>query len=177
MATNRKLGRTTDIRMAMLKTLTTDLIMHGKVETTLARAKEVKSIADSIIALAIKEKDNFEMVDVKVVKAKLDSKGNKETELVKSKNGKEYLKVVKEETTEKRQKDMPTRLNARRKIMNTVCKVKDADGRNIDIPAKLFGELAERFSTAGKVGGYTRIIKVGPRKGDAAEMAILELLK
>ena len=105
MATNRKLGRTTDIRMAMLKTLTTDLIMHGKVETTLARAKEVKSIADSIIALAIKEKDNFEMVDVKVVKAKLDSKGNKETELVKSKNGKEYLKVVKEETTEKRQKD------------------------------------------------------------------------
>ena len=56
MATNRKLGRTTDIRMAMLKTLTTDLIMHGKVETTLARAKEVKSIADSIIALAIKEK-------------------------------------------------------------------------------------------------------------------------
>ena len=85
--------------MAMLKTLTTDLIMHGKVETTLARAKEVKSIADSIIALAIKEKDNFEMVDVKVVKAKLDSKGNKETELVKSKNGKEYLKVVKEETT------------------------------------------------------------------------------
>ena len=105
LATNRKLGRTTDIRMSMLKTLTTDLIMHGKVETTLPRAKEVKSIADSIIALAIKEKDNYEMVDVKVVKAKLDSKGNKETELVKSKNGKEYLKVVKEETTEKRQKE------------------------------------------------------------------------
>ena len=79
LATNRKLGRTTDIRMAMLKTLTTDLIMHGKVETTLARAKEVKAIADSLIALAIKEKDNFEMVDVKVVKAKLDSKGNKLT--------------------------------------------------------------------------------------------------
>ena len=110
MATNRKLGRTTDIRMAMLKTLTTDLIMHGKIETTLARAKEVKAIADSIISLAIKEKDNFEMVDVKVVRAKLDSKGNKETTLVKSKNGKEYLKVVKEEVTEKRQKDMPSRL-------------------------------------------------------------------
>ena len=102
MATNRKLGKTTDIRMAMLKTLTSDLIMYGKVETTLARAKEVKSIADSIIALAIKEKDNYEMVDVKVVKAKLDDKGNKVTELVKSKNGKEYLKVVKEETTEKK---------------------------------------------------------------------------
>ena len=83
MATNRKLGRTTDIRNAMLKTLTTDLILKGKVETTEARAKEVKAIADSIIALAIKEKDNFETVDAKVVKAKLDSKGNKVTELVK----------------------------------------------------------------------------------------------
>ena len=62
MATNRKLGRTTDIRNAMLKTLTTDLILKGKVETTEARAKEVKAIADSIIALAIKEKDNFETV-------------------------------------------------------------------------------------------------------------------
>ena len=64
MATNRKLGRTTDIRNAMLKTLTTDLILHGKVETTEARAKEVKAIVDSIIALAIKEKDNFETVEV-----------------------------------------------------------------------------------------------------------------
>ena len=133
MATNRKLGRTTDIRTSMLRTLATDLIMYGKVETTLARAKEVKSIVDSIISLAIKEKDNFEMVDVKVVKAKLDAKGNKETELVKSKNGKEYLKVVKETTTEKRQKDMPSRLNA-------------------------------------------RIIKAGPRRGDGAEVAILQLI-
>ena len=97
MATNRKLGRTTDIRNAMLKTLTTDLILKGKVETTEARAKEVKAIADSIIALAVKEKDNYETVDVKVVKAKLDSKGNKVTELTKSKNGNQYLKVVKEE--------------------------------------------------------------------------------
>ena len=109
MATNRKLGRTTDIRNAMLKTLTTDLILHGKVETTEARAKEVKAIADSIIALAIKEKDNFETVEQKVVKAKLDSKGNKVTELTKSKNGNEKLKIVKEEKTEKRQKDMPSR--------------------------------------------------------------------
>ena len=88
MATNRKLGRTTDIRLAMLKTLTTDLMLHGQIETTEARAKEVKAIADSLISLAVKEKDNFEMVDVKVSKAKLDSKGKKVTELVKSKNGK-----------------------------------------------------------------------------------------
>ena len=175
MATNRKLGKPTDIRMAMLKTLTTDLIMHGKVETTLARAKEVKSIADSLISLAIKEKDNFEMVDVKVVKAKLDAKGDKETELVKSKNGKEYLKVVKEETTEKRQKDMPTRLNARRKMMRKLNKVKDSEGNNIDLPSKLFNELAPKY--AGKnVGGYTRIIKAGPRRGDGAEVAILQLI-
>ena len=74
MATNRKLGKTTDIRLAMLKTLTTDLMLHEKIETTEARAKEVKAIADSLISLAVKEKDNFEMVDVKVSKAKLDSK-------------------------------------------------------------------------------------------------------
>ena len=144
--------------------------MHGKVETTLARAKEVKAMADSLISLAIKEKDNFEMVDVKVVKAKLDAKGNKETELVKSKNGKEYLKVVKEETTEKRQKDMPSRLNARRKMMKTLNKVKD-----VDLTSKLFNEIAPKY--AGKnVGGYTRIIKAGPRRGDGAEVAILQLI-
>ena len=174
MATNRKLGRTTDIRMSMLRTLTTDLILHGKVETTEARAKEVKSIADSIISLAIKEKDNFEMVDVKVVKAKLDSKGNKVTEIAKSKNGKEYLKVVKEETTESRQKDMPSRLSARRKMMTKINKVKDENGNNIDLLDKLFNEIAPKYE--GRVGGYTRIIKAGPRRGDGAEVAILELV-
>ena len=174
MATNRKLGRTTDIRMSMLKTLTTDLILHGKVETTEARAKEVKAIADSIIALAVKEKDNFETVDVKVVRAKVDSNGRKVTELTKSKNGNEFLKVVKEEVTESRQKDNPSRLNARRKIMTKVNKVKDENGNNIDIPSKLFNEIAPKYE--GRVGGYTRIMKAGPRKGDGAEVAILELL-
>ncbi len=175
MAINRKLGKPTDARKAMLRTLTTDLMIHEKIETTLARAKEVKPIADSLIALAIKEKDNFEMVDTKVVKAKLDSKGNKETELVKSKNGKEYLKVVKEETTEKRQKDMPTRLNARRKMMKTLNKAKDSEGNNIDLPSKLFNEIAPKYADK-NIGGYTRIIKVGPRKGDGAEVAILQLI-
>ena len=169
MATNRNVGRTTDIRNAMLKTLTTDLILKGKVETTEARAKEVKAIADSIIALAIKEKDNFETVDAKVVKAKLDSKGNKVTELVKSKNGNEYLKVDKEETTEKRQKDIPSRVNARRKIMTKLNKVEGED-----VMAKLFNEIAPKYE--GRVGGYTRIVKAGPRRGDAAEVAILQLV-
>ncbi len=174
MATNRKLGKTTDIRLAMLRTLTTDLILHGKIETTEARAKEVKAIADSLISLAMKEKDNFETVDVKVSKAKLDSKGNKVTELVKSKNGKEYLRVVREETTEKRQKDMPSRLNARRKMMKTLNKVKDEDGKNIDLTAKLFNEIAPKYE--GRVGGYTRILKLGQRRGDAAEVVILQLV-
>ena len=174
MATNRKLGKTTDIRLAMLKNQVTDLILHGKIETTEARAKEVKAIADSIISLAVKEKDNFETVDVKVIKAKLDSKGNKVTELAKSKNGKEYLKVVKEETTERRQKDMPSRLNARRKIMRNINKVKYEKGNNIDLPSKLFNEIAVKYE--GRVGGYTRIIKKGQRKGDAAEVVILELV-
>ena len=171
---NRKLGRTTDIRKAMLKTLTTDLFVYGKITTTEARAKEVKSIADSLIALAVKEKDNFETVEQKVVKAKLDSKGNKVTELTKSKNGKEYLKVVKVETTESRQKDMPSRLNARRKIMTKVNKVKDSEGRNIDVPSKLFNEIAPKYES--RVGGYTRIVKAGPRKGDGTETAVLMLV-
>ena len=169
MAGNRKLGKTTDIRLAMLKTQATCLLLNGKLETTEARAKEVKAIADSLIALAIKEKDNFETVDVKVVKAKLDSKGNKITELVKSKNGNEYLKVVKEEKTEQRQKDMPSRLNARRKMMTKLNKVKDTD-----VIGKLFNEVAPKYE--GRVGGYTRIVKAGPRKGDAAEVAILQLV-
>ena len=174
MATNRKLGKTTDIRLAMLKTQVSDLMLNGKIETTEARAKEVKAIADSLISLAIKEKDNFETVDVKVSKAKLDSKGNKVTELVKSKNGKEYLRVVKETTTEKRQKDMPSRLNARRKMMTKLYKVKDKNGKNIDLTAKLFNEIAPKYE--GRVGGYTRILKLGQRRGDAAEVVILQLV-
>ena len=169
MAKNRKLGKTTAQRKAMLRTQATDLILNEKITTTVARAKETKAIVDSLIALAIKEKDNFEMVDTKIVRAKLDNNGNKVTELVKSKNGKEYLKVVKEETTEKRQKDMPSRLNARRKMMTKINKVKDTD-----VIGKLFNEIAPKYE--GRVGGYTRIIKAGPRKGDGAEVAILQLV-
>ena len=162
MAGNRKLGKTTDIRLAMLKTQATCLLLNGKLETTEARAKEVKPIADSLISLAIKEK------------AKLDEKGHKVTELVKSKNGKEYLKVVREEITEKRKKDMPSKLNARRKMMKFINKVKDSKGNNIDLTTKLFDEIAPKYE--GRVGGYTRILKIGQRRGDAAEIVRLELI-
>ncbi len=169
MAGTRKLGKPTDQRLAMLKCLTTDLLLNEKIITTEARAKEVKAIVDSIIALAVKEKDNFEEVEVKVVKAKLDSKGRKVTEKVTSKNGKEYLKVVKEETTEKRQKDLPSRLNARRKIMKKVNKVS-----NVDLMNKLFNEIAPKYSD--RVGGYTRILKMEPRRGDNSPVAMLQLI-
>lgn len=174
MAVNRKLGRTTDIRLAMLRTQVTDLLWHEKIETTEARAKEVKAIADSLIALAVKEANNCEEVEVKVSRAKLDEKGNKVTELAKSKNGREYLKVVREEVTEKRKKDMPSKLNARRKIMKNTNKVKDSNGKAIDIPTKLFDVLAPKY--VNNNGGYTRIIKKGQRRGDAAEVVILELI-
>ena len=175
MAKNRKLGKTTAQRKALLRTQVTDLLVNEKINTTLARAKETQAIANSLIALAIKEKDNFEMEEKKIVRAKRDTNGNKVTELVKSKNGKEYLRVVKEEVTEKRQKDMPSRLNARRKIMRKINKVKDSEGNNVDLPSKLFNEIAPKY--AGKnVGGYTRIVKAGPRRGDGAEVAILQLI-
>ena len=174
MAGTRKLGKPTDQRLAMLKVQTTDLLVNGKIVTTEARAKEVKAIVDSVIALAVKEYKNFEEVEVKVVKAKLDEKGRKVTEKVTSKNGKEYLKVVKEEKMEKRQKDMPSRLNARRKIMAKTNKVKDSEGNKIDLPAKLFGEIATKYAT--RQGGYTRIYKMGPRRGDSAERVIIELV-
>jgi len=165
-AGTRKLGRPTDQRLAMLKSLTTDMILNGKVVTTEARAKELKSIVDSVVALAVKEQKNYETVDVKVVKAKRDAKGNKVTEKVKSKNGKEYLRVVKEEVTEKRQKDMPSRLNARRRIMKKVNKVE-----GVDIMDKLFNEIAPKYEKVN--GGYTRILKMEPRRGDNADQAIL----
>ena len=169
MAGTRKLGKTTDQRLAMLKCLLTDLILNEKVVTTEARAKEVKALADSLISLAVKEKDNFEEVEVKVVKAKLDSKGKKVTEKVTSKNGKEYLRVVKEETTEKRKKDLPSKLNARRSIMRRINKVKD-----VDLVNKLFEEIAPKYE--GRVGGYTQILKMEPRKGDNAKVALLKLI-
>lgn len=174
MAENRKLGRTADHRVAMLKNQVTSLIWHGQIITTEEKAKEVKSIADSLIALAVKEKDNFETVEVKKSKAKLDEKGNKVTEKATSKNGKTFDKVVREEVTETVKKDMPSRLAARRKIMRNINKVKDEKGNNVDLPTKMFEELASKY--ADRKGGYTRIIKLGKRRGDAAEEVVLQLV-
>ena len=85
-----------------------------------------------------------------------------------------YLYQKREEKTEKRQKDQPTRLNARRKMMKMLNKVKDSEGNVVDLPSKLFNEIAPKY--ADRVGGYTRILKTEQRRGDAAEMVILQLV-
>ena len=153
----------------MLKCLTTDLILNGKIVTTEARAKEVKAIADSIIALAVKSYKDYDEVDAKILTAKLDSNGRKVTEKVTSKNGKEYQRVVRVERIEKRQKDKPSRLHARREIMKKVNKVE-----GVDLLNKLFNEIAPQYE--GRVGGYTRIVKLNERIGDDALQVRLELV-
>ena len=171
---NRKLGRTADHRKALLKNQVTNVILHGQITTTESKAKEVKSLVDSLMALACKEKDNFEMVDKKVSRVKLDSNGKKVTETVKSKNGNEYTRVVREIVTENVKQDKPSRLAARRTLIKSLNKVKDENGKNIDLPTKMFDELAPKY--ANNKGGFTRIVKLGKRRGDAAEEVILQLV-
>lgn len=169
MPSHRKLGRPTDQRIAILRNLVTAFIQHGKIETTETRAKEVKKIVDSLISSAVKECDNFTSKQVKVTKAKVDSKGKKSTVSKESKNGRKYDVIEKETTTEMVQVDNASRLHARRQAMKWINKVKDENVVN-----KLFDEIAPKYKE--RSGGYTRIYKIGARRGDAAEMAILELV-
>ena len=171
--TNR-LSRTKGARDALLKGLVTQLIQNGKVETTLAKAKEVKPLADSIISLAIKEAANFENKEKTVSRAKLDKNGKKVKVEKTSKNGKKYQVVDREIVKETIKVDKPSKLAARRKMFKLVNKIQDSKGNTIDLTDKLFDEIAPKYE-AGK-GGYTRITKLVARKGDAAEMAIIELI-
>ena len=140
----RKLSRTTSHRNAMLNNLVTSLILNGRVETTLAKAKEVKPLADSIIDLAIKEKDNFEMKEKTISRAKLDKNGKKVKETKTSKNGNKYEVIAREVVKEEVKVDKPSKLAARRKMFNTLNKVKDAKGNTIDLTEKLFNEIAPK---------------------------------
>jgi len=170
----RKLGRTTDHRLAMLRTLTTSLLLNGKIETTQAKAKEVQSIVEKLITLGIKEQSNFTTAEKKVSYAKVDANGKKVLVEATSKNGNKYMKVERVIETKTVNVDMPSRLAARRKIMNKLYKVKDEKGNNIDLPKKLFTEIASKYEN--RKGGYTRIIKIGARKGDNAQMALVQLV-
>ena len=174
MAGVRKLGRTTSHRLSMLKNLTTSLIANGKIETTLAKAKEVKPLVDSLVSLAVKEKDNFEMKEKVISRAKLDKNGKVVRETKTSKNGNKYEVIVRETVKEQVKTDKPSKLNARRKMFKMVNKIKDEKGNTVDLTNKLFDEIATKYEK--NVGGFTRIIKLIARKGDGAEMAIIELV-
>ncbi|MDL2234926.1 50S ribosomal protein L17 [Christensenellaceae bacterium OttesenSCG-928-L17] len=166
---NRKLGKSTDQRVAMLRNLTTALIWNGKIVTTEARAKEVRSIAEKLITLAVNEYQNSETV-------------TKE-----SRNDK--LQIVEREVIN----DKPSKLHARRQIMaylydvpefkpkdesKSEYKERTADKAH-PVVEKLFRDLAPKYDKRREEvgpGGYTRILKLGPRRGDAAEMVVLELV-
>ncbi|MCL2224281.1 MAG: 50S ribosomal protein L17 [Defluviitaleaceae bacterium] len=174
----RKLGRTSSQRKAMLRNLATQLIYHGKITTTETRAKEVRKIAEKLITLAVKEKDNFTTEEVMVKVPQKDSEGKRVKTVENGRKVTEYSEV---ERTIK--KDAPTRLAARRKILSVLYPVTQvpADGRRkrseskkVDIANLMFDKWAPKYS--GRNGGYTRMIKIGPRRGDAAPMVLLEMI-
>ncbi|MDR3092132.1 MAG: 50S ribosomal protein L17 [Clostridiales bacterium] len=174
----RKLGRTSSQRKAMLRSLATNLLYHGKIITTETRAKEVRRIAEKLITLAAKEKDSFTEVTVKAKTPKRDKEGKR---VKKEENGKRV--TVFEEVEKTVKKDSPSRLAARRKILSVLYPVTSvpADGRkkrsaseSVNMAEKLFGEIGAKY--ADRPGGYTRMIKIGPRKGDAAPQVIIELV-
>ena len=178
MAKYRKLGRNSSQRKALLRSQVTALIENGKIVTTEASAKEVRKMAEKLITLAVKEKDNYETVTVSAKVPKKDVEGKRVKEVVDGK------KVTVYDTVEKTvKKDQPSRLHARREMLKVLYPVvevptdaagKKAGTKKIDLTQKLFDEYGTKY--AGRKGGYTRIIKIGQRKGDQALVVILELV-
>ncbi|MFG6334386.1 MAG: 50S ribosomal protein L17 [Lachnospiraceae bacterium] len=201
MAKYRKLGRTSDQRKALLRNQVTALLYNGKIVTTEARAKEVRKIAEHLITLAVKEKDNFETVKVTAKVARKDKDGKRVKQIVdkntkavlsethRDKDGK-ILKIengmtvtVYDEVEKEIKKDLPSRIHARRQIMKVLYPVKEVPAtpagrkkntKQVNLADKLFDEYGPKY--ANRKGGYTRIIKIGPRKGDAAMEVVLELV-
>lgn len=174
MSGHRKLGRKTSVRLSILRNLTTQLIVSGKVETTLHRAKEVRSIAEKLITEAVREADAFTTREVLVSAAKLDGKGKKVLSEKKSVNDKKYYVVERELKTKEVQVDEPSRLAARRRAMNWLVRGKDENGKAVNPVNVLFNDVAPKYKE--RKGGYTRIIPLGARRGDAAEMCRIELV-
>ena len=178
MAKYRKLGRTSSQRKALLRNQVTALLNNGKIVTTEAKAKEIRKIAEGLIAMAVKEKDNFEEVTVKAKVARKDENGKRVKEVVDGKK-----KTVYDEVDKTIKKDMPSRLHASRqmlKVLYPVTEVPTAQAgrkkntKEVDLVAKLFDEIAPKY--ADRKGGYTRIVKIGQRKGDAAMEVLIELV-
>ncbi len=174
MPVNRKLGRAADQRTAILRNMTTAFVINGKVETTTARAKEISAIVEKLINEAIKEKDNFTTKEITVSAAKHDGKGKKVLVSKTSTNGNKYDVVDREVKTKTVQVDAPSRLAARKRMAYWLLKSHDAEGNTINPVNKMFDEIAPKYE--GRNGGYTRIIKIGTRRGDGSEMAILEFV-
>ena len=174
MPVNRKLGRAADQRTAILRNMTTAFVINGKVETTTARAKEISAIVEKLITEALKEKDNFTTKEITVSAAKLDGKGNKVLVSKTSKKGNTYDVVDREVKTKTVQVDAPSRLAARKRMAYWLLKSHDSEGNVINPVNKMFDEIAPKYE--GRTGGYTRIIKIGTRRGDGSEMAILEFV-
>lgn len=174
MPVQRKLGRRTDIRLSILKGMVTALIVNGSIITTEARAKEVRRITEKLITLAVREKDNFTTRGLIVSSPKLDGKGRKVLKTATSKNGRKYEVVSREVKTDLSRVDDPSRLAARREAMKWLNKSFDKNGVAINPVNILFDTIAEKY--ADRPGGYTKMVKIGPRRGDAAEMVILSLV-
>lgn len=168
MAGYRKLGRTASQRKALIRGQVTALLYNGKIVTTESKAKEIRKVAEGLIAAAVREKDNFEEVTVKAKVARKDKDGKRVKEVV---DGKKV--TVFDEVDKKIKKDAPSRLHARREMLKVLYPVKE-DGKDVDMVAKLFDEVAPKY--ANRNGGYTRIVKIGQRKGDAAMEVLLELV-
>ena len=177
MAGYRKLGRTASQRKALLRNQVTALLFNGKMVTTESKAKEIRSIAEKYITLAVKEKDNFETVTVKAKVARKDKDGKRVKEVV---DGKKVTVFDEVEKTIK--KDNASRLHARRQMEAFFYPVKKVDTtakgkkavKDADLVAKMFDEIAPKY--ADRKGGYTRIVKIGQRKGDAAMEVLIELV-
>lgn len=174
----RKLGKTSSQRKALLRNQVTALILHEKIVTTQARAEEVQKIAERLITLAVKEKDNFETVKVTAKVARKDKDGKRIKE---EKDGKKV--TVYDEVEKEIKKDLPSRLHARRQMLKVLYPVTEVptegakrkqNTKKVDLSQKLFDEIAPKY--VDRKGGYTRIVKIGPRRGDAAMEVLLELV-
>lgn len=178
MAGYRKLSRTSSQRKALIRGQVTALLWHGKIVTTEAKAKEIRKEVEKLIALAVREKDNFETVTVTAKVARKDKDGKRVKEVVDGKKVTVYDEVQKEI-----KKDSPSRLHARRQMMKVLYPVKEVpkeaagkkkNTKQVDLVDKLFSEYGPKY--ADRNGGYTRIVKIGQRKGDAAMEVVLELV-
>lgn len=180
MAGYRKLSRTSSQRKALLRNQVTNLLYHGRIVTTEAKAKEIRKIAEKLIAMGIRECNNYDTVTVTAKVARKDKDGRRVKEVVDGKRQTVYDEVEKEI-----KKDQPSRLHARRQMQKVLYKVTEVPAeikgrkrgtKTVDVASKVLDELGPKYAERNGNGGYTRIVKIGPRKGDAAMEVLIELV-